>query len=347
MRQHIFFTLIFFLCFKNTYSQKDYVASYIIKNNLDTVFGFGIISLDQKYCLFKKNNDSVVVKYNPGDIDALRIINGKYYKSMQIPFDTDSLRWCFLEYLVDGEIDLFALDYDRKFFMKKENEPLIELNDRKSYNKKIDGVEYNIHDTKYLRYMKYYMQDAPQLLPKIEKLDRLYQSNLVNIAVDYHNAVCKNYECINYTKKITKQFIKIESAFGINYHNRYYSPFISTLFHLVPFTRQEYFFIVIGLLYSDKPHYMKENDEIDKYDYNITFSGSCEFVIGKKRIKPILSFGYIYEYGPTIQTGLIYSISNRFELIMKGAYDGYPFYSKLYFNNSFGHSLSLGFIYKL
>lgn len=336
------------------YSQEILNPSYIINNQSDTIKGMGVMGKNQKYCFFHKDGDKDTICYNPREISAFRIIDGSYYISMQIP-EKDTISWYFLEYLVDGEIDLFALHNEQSFYIKNDTSKIIELNDHLSKTMNIDGWDYGIKDLTYLGYLRYYMQDAPQLFKKIDNIGRLSQQNMVKLAVDYHNAVCDDYKCINYTKRKADRSYSLEAIGGYNYHNNYISPYGSILFHITPTRFYRHIYLSLGILYSDQIYRDKKekfevdylNDNSVHYHYTIKLSGSLKFVLGNRKLKPFISFGLLYGSIPALQGGLSYPISKCYELSLKGSIDGFPGESRNEFNNSFGHSICIGVAYKI
>jgi hypothetical protein len=319
----------------------------------DTIYGVGNISKNQEYCLFKRFDAKEFTKYYPYEISAFRIIDGKYFVSREIKESNGKLNWYFLEFLVDGEIDLFSISNSGRYFIKKENEEFLELNDNIKSIKNIDGKNYSVHNKKYLGYIRAYMSEAPELFPEIDKMDRLNQRDLVNISMDYHNAICNEYECVNYTKKIPKVTYKFELISGVTYHNSYYAPQVGFIMHIWRPLTSEKLFLKIGILYSDRPFWKKDYNKTDEYDYSIKFPVSFQYVFGKKDFKPTISIGW-----PTgiflvssFQCGFIYSFSEKFELSLSGSIDGLialPMNEhKNLYNNNLGHTINFGIIYNL
>ena len=84
-------TLILFILSIYSYSQKDFKPAYIIKNGIDTIYGTGNISVDHEYCLFKRIHAQKHTKIYPDEIDAFRIIEGKYYVSREIQEENEKI----------------------------------------------------------------------------------------------------------------------------------------------------------------------------------------------------------------------------------------------------------------
>lgn len=273
--------------------------------------------------------------------------------SREIKESNGKVNWYFLEFLVDGEIDLFTISGSCRYFIKKENQELLELNDNIKSIQNIDGENYMVYNKNYLGYIRAYMSEAPQLFPKIDKMDRLNQRDLVNLSVDYHNAICNDYKCVNYTKNIPKLTYKLELMSGVTYHNNYYTPQVGFLVHMWRPLKNEKLYLKTGIIYSDKPHWKKHYNKEDECDYSIKFPISFQYVFGKRDFKPTIALGW-----PTgiflissFQSGFIYSFSEKFELSLNASVDGLialpsNLHKELY-NNTLGHSINIGLIYNL
>jgi hypothetical protein len=112
----------------------------------------------------------------------------------------------FLEYLLDGKVDLFVLqDFaERLYFIEKPGMPISEL----QFNETIveqNGRMFFYTNSRYKGFLKIYMNDSPQICERIDKIRRVTQRSLVDLLEDYHYSVCNDYECINYTKKFHGQ----------------------------------------------------------------------------------------------------------------------------------------------
>jgi hypothetical protein len=337
----------------NLYAQSGFLPSFIVSHQNDTLIGTGNMGKNQDYCLFKRFGSTDYTKYFPYQINAFRVIDGKYYVSRKIEEADEKEKWYFLEYLIDGEIDLFTISNSNRFFIKREGEGFFELNDNIDQEIEYKGGDYLVKDTRYLGYMKYYMADAPELFPEIEKMRDLNQRNMVNLSVKYHNAICNEYECVNYTKNIPDVTFKIELIAGATYHNAYYAPMTGLLLHIWQPLKNEKLFLKTGIIFSDRRHISKEYHQEDDFDYNIKVPFSFQYVFGKKPFKPTLAFGFptgMYLVS-SLQGGFIYSVSERFEFSLSGSLDGllaFPFgLHEDIFDNNFGHTINFGLIYLL
>ena len=346
--------LTIYLCIlvQISFSQSDFKPAFIIKSSSDTVYGIGNMSKNQKYCLFKKAGSEEFTRYMPGEIKAFKIIEGKYYVPKHINENSNLKSWYFLEYLVDGEIDLYTIQKTDRFFLQKNDGELIELKDDIKKIRNIDGEEYMVQNKKYLGYIRATMKDAPELYPRIDQMAKLNQRNLVKISVDYHDAVCDDYDCINFTKKIPDNRYKIEIFSGFTRHNSFYSPHVGIMVHAwMPLTNER-LYIKGGILYSDRPHWQKISP-VHNSGYNIKFPVSLQYVFGKKSFKPTIAVGFPAGTFLTssIQTGFIYSFSKDIELHINASLDGLIRYSKnyhdIYYDTPLAHSINVGLSYRL
>ncbi|NJN25556.1 MAG: hypothetical protein HC819_06135 [Cyclobacteriaceae bacterium] len=272
-------------CFQSLFSQSEFKPSLIVNLQNDTIYGIGNISKNQEYCLFKKFDAKEFTKYYPNELSAFRVINGKYFVSREIKESDNKAKWYFLEFLVDGEIDLFLISSSGRYFIKKENEDFLELDDGINSIQNIGGKDYIVQNKQYLGYIRAYMSEAPELFPKIDEMDILDQRDLVNISIDYHNAICNEYECVNYTKFIPKVTYKLELLSGATYHNKYYAPQFGFLVHIWRPLKNEKLYLKMGIIYSDKPYLNKSIIKANEHDYNIKFPVSFQYVFGKRDFK--------------------------------------------------------------
>lgn len=236
MKKVIAFICILHVVFLHTNlkAQSDFKPGYIIQNSGDTVFGLidlRINEVNNRKCVFNENKTQTITEYLPGDIKAYRFIDGKYYVSKQIFITPDSLaEMAFLEYLVEGKANLYILhkDNEQYFFLEKENEPLYAFKQKEKHiSKEISTAqttyqqEYVMQDNTFKGAMLYYFRDAPELRDEVYRL-QLNQKNIINIAVDYHNAVCTDSKCIVYTKQ-SKTYFSLGLTAGIDYNSVKYS----------------------------------------------------------------------------------------------------------------------------
>jgi hypothetical protein len=208
--------LLIYPCF--LFSQITMETGFIVNNSNDTIWGEGKVDILQKFCIFQQNNTQVALKYLPNDIKCIRFLNGKYFISKKVTtirhkfilFVMDSIvtksEQYFLEYLLDGKVDLYVLqDFaERLYFIEKPGMPISEL----QFNETIleqNGKFFFYTNSRFKGFLKIYMNDSPQICERIDKIRRVTQRSLVDLLEDYHHSVCTDYECINYTKKFHGQ----------------------------------------------------------------------------------------------------------------------------------------------
>jgi len=210
MKHFLFFVLFLVVAVMNCYSQNDWKSGYIIKNSGDTVFGL-IDNRDSKinslHCYFRKDGLSETTIFGPTDITGYRFNDGKFFISKEIQGE-DSTRKMFLEFLIEGKVDVFHYQDDNSHYFIEKDGKLYELKNT-SEIREINGTNYNIDKKEYLATMNFLMQDA-NIQPIIygSKLD---SKSLINVAKIYHERVCAEEKCIVYEKKI----VPIHVCFGI------------------------------------------------------------------------------------------------------------------------------------
>ena len=194
--------------------QKYLEKGYIITNNSDTVYGF--INFKQDYslnieCEFYSENKTYIQIYKPTDIKGFSIINKKYFVSRIVEVDGINKN-VFLEFLVEGVVNLYYLQESDKtyYFIEKESVMYPLTNEEKVIV--VNNKNYLKSSNQYVGVLKYVFQDYPAIL---DKTDYTFfdQKSLINITKSYHNGICKDYKCIDYTKS-TKIKYSIEPVIG-------------------------------------------------------------------------------------------------------------------------------------
>ncbi len=205
---YIFLALLICCSGEKVMSQEDFAPGFIINEQNDTIRGL----LDQKnfqansrQCTFKASADAAQVNYTPEEIKGYQYTNGKYYVARTIPEFRDSSR-VFLEYLVEGIADLFYIresDKDR-YFIQKPGKGLIELTIEEK-ELMLNGKKVIKTNNAYKGVLRYTFSDDMKLFDKIDKTS-LSPKDLVKITKEYHNDVCNDYSCIDYTKDLSSNF---------------------------------------------------------------------------------------------------------------------------------------------
>lgn len=351
--KNLFLTTLFLVTFfcHTSYAQNDSKPVYIISSIGDTTFGIGYIGWSQDYCSFKGLNSSEFRQISPEEVNTFRIIDGKKYISGQVPDFDGKIKWFFLEFLVDGKVDLFTIGNSERFYIQKEGGEILELNDNIQEIIKIEGKRYNKQDKRYIGKMKLLMSDAPELFPQIEKLENLNQRELVDLSVNYHNSVCTEYECINYAKKIPRITYKLELLTGVNKHSSEYTPQYGVLVHFWRPLANEKLYLKTGIVYSydhKESSYNKNNEKV----YGVKIPVRVQYVFGKKAFRPTVSLGYanIIYLMSSFEAGFLYSVLPNLELSCSASTEAILYqtlsFSNYLFDNNFPHSLNFGLVYK-
>jgi hypothetical protein len=223
MMKHYKFQLLLLLTSFSlfTYGQIDYKKGYVITHDNDTLFG--TIDLNSNYRNSRSCNflsDQVVKVYAPEDIKAYRVENSKYYVAKEVTWN-DKKEMVFLEFLVDGIVNLYYLkeSINEYYFIERDTALILLSNDEKKIVIKStvasgkDDKTYVANSNQYIGVLKYLFQDSPEVMKDIPHT-RFDYKPLINLTREYHESVCKDYSCIDYTKNI-KMSVYLEPSFGM------------------------------------------------------------------------------------------------------------------------------------
>lgn len=202
-----FLSLLLCLAYMNIIKAQDnYQKGYIITNELDTLYGEinnKAYSINAKKCEFKENTNKKATVYYPNDILGYRFENGKYYLSKNVNLKgKDTI--LFLEYLIDGELDVYFLqskNQQNHYYVSKGNEELKELIYKTEIISK-NGKSYEKEHFYYVGVLKYFTSDCSSLENEIETIKKPTHKKLIKFSEKYHNMVCKGQKCIIYEKNI-------------------------------------------------------------------------------------------------------------------------------------------------
>jgi len=321
---------IFFLLITNNVSgQKDYKNGYIITNNIDTIYG--LINLrsnyhNRKVCEFKKNTDTISELFSPRDIRAYMIDNGKFYISKNITVN-DTVRKVFLEFLLDGIVDLYYYkEFDDEFYFIEKDSTMYQLSNEAT-EVFIDDVRYIQNSNRYIGVLSYLFQESPGLSGKINNTVFEYKS-LVKITKDYHDNVCNDYKCIDYTKStktniylepnigLINSWMGLKSSSDLSYDIK---PVIGINFRIIPVKIHYLWNFLVGINYST--NYFKHDFKNKLFDKgNKTFRIEMKYSIIRlpimleysfptKKLQPFLSVGYnnVFILNPDYDVRQVYS----------------------------------------
>jgi hypothetical protein len=347
LKQLLFFGLLLISRLIN--AQTDFRSGFIIKANSDTLFGEidyrGDLLMAEK-CRFRKDNKGIEINYSPGDVVAFRFNESKYFISKEV-----NGKKVFLEFLIKGLINVYYLRDTNgdHYFLEKEGMGITEI----PYEEEIryyNDTTYLYKSTKYIGILKLYMQDAPEFQSRINTMGKPEHDNLIKLAEDYHNKVCKNGPCMIYEKKLPPLKIDLEIIGGtVNYQNtdiftnkHYFQTGILALFWM-PRTSEKLFFRT-GILYSTPESNVGKNSI-----YKIPLQ--LEYIYPKGIVRPKFAYGITF-YKPLDQSvslmgGLNIKLNNS--LFLTTNYDidcnqtEVPFFPKSIVSQSF----SIGLLIKL
>lgn len=210
----LFFTLFFLiLSGLQVFSQTDFRKGYYIKHEKDTVYGLvdyrGEVRNSQT-CVFKENDGTEPIQFNPTEIMAYRFTDGKYYISKQIKTGTEE-KTVFLEFLVDGITNLyFFRDINNyTYFLENKDGKLLELSNE-TITEKIEGKgDVQRNTNRHIGVLRATFADCNEIQPQINNVG-LGHKSLIKLTKKYHDYVCDNEVCIVYEK--TVQPIKLRFA---------------------------------------------------------------------------------------------------------------------------------------
>ncbi len=305
-----FYLLVLFLAFygQGAFSQNDFIPGFVqIKEN-DTLFGLINHKTDKsntQICHFKYSESDSVQKFYPENIYGYRFLNNKYYVSRSI--DTpDSSKTIFVEYLVNGTIDLFFFrdNLGDHYLLQAKDSPLKEI----SF---MDEIVY-VEDKPYAReYMvnrgltRYFMNDCPELFDDIDEIKIPTHISLIGLFKDYHDKTCPNEVCIIYEKKLPPFRVDLQMVVGLikvnkeitmdNYYNSDYSIMYGVHAFLgMPLTNERLFF-KSGVVTSQVNELVERKiggvyNTFKNYTY-INIPLQFQYIFLKKRINPTFGAG--------------------------------------------------------
>lgn len=301
------------------HAQTDFRQGYIIKTMGDTIYGFIDYRSDLlmgTLCRFKDNNNTII-EYSPYDISAFRFIDNKYFVSREI-----NNRSVFLEFLIKGKVNIYYLrdDDGDHYYIDKEGEKLLEIPYEEGIRYVDQGQRYYISKT-HIGILNYYMQEAPQFKTRIQSMRKPEHINLIKLAKDYHNAVCKDEECTIFEKKHPFLKINIEGVAGtVNFEN--VDDFVDktyfrggVLLHFWMPRSNEKLYFKTGLLYSNVEEFDGKTTSSIKIPAHIGYLASKTYAI-----RPSFSIGLI---SPSYSLGFIVRID-------KNAYFGVQGWTNFY-----------------
>jgi hypothetical protein len=306
--------LLLVFAFGNAHAQNDFRPGYILTNEGDTLSGFIDLQIDVKNCaecIFKKKLDSDIEKFNPFEIRAYRYLDGRYYISHEIKFDSTTLN-VFLEVLVDGITNLYAYKSlkDEYYFIEKDGNKCDLL-----YRKEIQFADEN--DVTRVRYfdqykgmLAYTFRDDPAIMEDLQKLN-FNQSSLIKITQEYHNHVCPDQECFVYAKE-TRSSIYLGIDLGYRYlnmgletspdHAVNYKTLIGFHLRFIPSLLYHRLNLIAGITFSKIDFSNTFRNRLINSNYTstnqfvvisrlINLPLHAEYSVGSKKVRPFFALG--------------------------------------------------------
>ncbi|MFC0876682.1 hypothetical protein ACE01N_08805 [Saccharicrinis sp. FJH2] len=325
-------TLFCILTVLRSNAQKDFLPGYIITLENDTVSGtinLGTSIQNSQKCIFRNIDSKNNQELYPFDIKAYVITGKKHFISKQIPLN-DTTQNVFLEYLVDGIVDLYFIKHEGSnyYYVEKEGKMYQLSNDEiKTYpNGRLEVKP----SEKYKGILSFLFQDDPKSRKKALLIPYSNKS-LIRFTKDYHNKVCTDYECIDYTKNVKSSiylepviggiFSRIKIAISNDYTDNK-TPAIGCNLRIIPSTSLHLINYNISLLYSYTKINKTYTSSVEELFYHVTADG-IEKIIPRTTYPANVSANYsflnvplILEYNiplnkkiqPTLFTGLSNSI---------------------------------------
>jgi len=293
-------------------AQTDFRPGYIINKSGDTLSG----QIDYRGDLFMsslcrfKEADNTIKEYSPNDIEAYRFIDSKYYVSKEI-----NKTIFFLEYLIKGKINIYYLrdETGDHYYLDKEDVKLTEIPYEEGI-KYVDDKQVYFETTKHIGLLNYYMQDAPEFQTRIQTIKKPGHQNLIKLAEEYHNAVCKGEKCVIYEKSVPPVRIIPEMIGGVikystieHLNDKFYTH-TGIIGHIwMPRTSEKLYFRT-GVLFSQL--------NIDNEKSNF-FKIPCqlEFIYPKGIFRPRIAYGLNF-YLPGFQS-VSFNIGTNIKLTEK------------------------------
>jgi hypothetical protein len=355
------FSLILIVTVRILVAQTDFRPGYVLKAGGDSLFGeidYRGDILAGETCRFRASDTHSETRFSPSDILGYRFINSKYFVSREVNGEL-----MFLEFLIKGKINIYyhRSNKEDKFYLEKDGLGFTEI----PYSEYIayqDNKEYETRSAKYIGLLSYYMQDAPEFQSRIATMGKPRTKNLIALAEDYHNSICKDESCLIFEKQLP--FLKIfpEIVFGVisskngsemidmnyYYHEGEFSQksymTAGVLTHIWIPRVNEKFYLRTGLLYSS----FTRNSQ-SKLFFKIPLQ--AEYIYPRGIFRPKLAYGVsIYTpfyYSVAINAGANIEISRSVFLGLNYSMDFLPSNIPILPNKILSNTISGGLFFKL
>ena len=214
----------------SVFSQESFSPGWVVDLSGDTLRGEIQVQRPSRMsetCVFRAAPGGNQTAYAPGEILEYRILDGKYYVSKE-PELNGRKSAAFLEYILDGEADLFLYREQGSlyFFIEDRNGRLSEL--------KNTEVELEISNRRFIKEKKEYLDTleqvfaaTPELQPELKQIRFNNHNDLIQITSRYHDLVCEDGKpCIVYHKE-TKLTSRFGLSLGYTFSNLRFLPYNS------------------------------------------------------------------------------------------------------------------------
>lgn len=280
-------------------AQSDFRRGYIITNDGDTLHGlidFRSYTTNTQACGFKPEGDASPMVFKPGDIQAYRIMDDKYYVSRSVDTE-EGPKELFLEYLIKGEANIYYYRDNKgeHYLIDKRGAPLSEL----PYHKEevvIEDVTRFKETTKHIGLLKAYMSDCPALYNRIESLKKPDHDNLVALAKDYHQLTCNDNSCIIYSKRKPAIGVAAEPTASFSWFRHGTGIYTGTglVLHLWSPRSNERLYFKTGYMYTRGVLYEGYNDEHERVGIELPIHKipvQLEYLVPGRVIQPRFNWG--------------------------------------------------------
>lgn len=225
MKKHCLALFLLISCLLTAQAQTKYKPGYIITNNGDTIRGFIDYRTDQtnsKVCHFKNELADKEKSFNPGDIAGYRFTEaGKYYTTKIISLN-GTQRTVFLEYLLQGIMNLYFYSDDTSsqtdgmnyYFFENENGEFVSVKKiPDTVVKDEEGHQVMNVDKKFRSSFNYIFRDCEPIRKAAANTEFTHQS-MIDLTKSYHHLVCKTgEECIEFETTEDKHRFKTRFSF--------------------------------------------------------------------------------------------------------------------------------------
>ena len=319
MLKYFSFVLVMLIFSLSGYGQRKLEPGYVVMNNNEIVYGSIDIRSNvqnSKICQFQPKDDKILIIYTPDDILSYRT-DSKYYLSREVEINSKKQKF-FLEFLVDGIVDLFYLkDLINEYYFVEKDQVLVPISN-KEVSVMVEGNGFTSNDRSYVKnsnqykgVLNYLFRDGEGMTNRISHADFQYRS-LINLAKDYHNAVCSEYECIDYTRTTNRKvylqvgsgiintWMGLKTSADVQTNLR---PLIGAQLRFTPLKSNSKWHFLLGLnisgnnfhgYYSNDLYFYAHRDTFDltAIYYALRIPLNIEYVFTTGKIQPFISMGY-------------------------------------------------------